>query len=61
MSDSPDDAAKAPAAPLTMAQLLAAKKAARGGAPSGKGGLRASEREAAARSAAKSKPAMRKG
>ena len=56
-----DDSAKPASAPPTLAQHVAAKKAKASGAPGGKGGQRASEREAAARSAAKSKPAMRKG
>jgi hypothetical protein len=60
MSNSDDSAKPASAAP-SLAQLLAAKKAKLSGTPGAKGGQRASEREAAARSAAKSKPAMRKG
>ena len=44
-----------------LAALVARRKAGRGGAPdAGPGGQRQSERAAAARSAAKSKPALRK-
>ena len=45
----------------TLAELVARRKAAQGaGANAGPGGRRQSERDAAARSASKSKPALRK-
>ncbi len=60
MSSPPDDTGKPAPAGKTMAELLAAKKAGDGSRP-GKGGGRFTERDAAARSAAQSKPAPRKG
>jgi hypothetical protein len=62
MTDPKDDAASKPTAAETLAKLVAQRKAAARGGPPGagrddKGALRA----AAALSASKSKPAMRKG
>jgi len=58
MSDTPDDPSAKPTPAQVMAELVARRKAAKAGFP-GVGG-RESERAAAARSAAKSKPALRK-
>lgn len=60
MPSPPDDSDKPAPAVKSMAELLAAKKAGSAVRP-GKGGSRFSERDAAARSAAQSKPAPRKG
>jgi hypothetical protein len=60
MSDSQDQTPKK-SAKETMAELVAQRKAAnRGGPPTARGGGLHSERAAAAHSASKSKPAMRK-
>jgi hypothetical protein len=60
LSDQNDDTAPK-SATQTLAELVARRKAAQGaGANAGPGGRRQSERAAAARSASKSKPAMRK-
>jgi hypothetical protein len=56
--DSPDPGAKKSSTQI-LAALVAQRKAA-GGRPARAGGARESERDAAARSAAKSKPALRK-
>ncbi len=60
MSSSDDDQAPK-SATQTLAELVARRKAAQGGGANvGPGGRRQSERDAAARSASKSKPALRK-
>ncbi len=59
MSDS-NDQGQPKAATLALAELVARRKAALGQTPTALGGRRESERAAAARSASKSKPAMRK-
>ncbi len=58
-NDDPSSASKT--ATQTLAELVARRKAAQGsGGAVGPGGRRQSERDAAARSASKSKPALRK-
>lgn len=59
MTDQSDTPAPKSAA-ATMAELVARKAAARTGQINGPGSPRAVERDAAARAAAKSKPAMRR-
>jgi hypothetical protein len=57
-----DDAPKDPkSATQALAELVAKRKAAAAAKDGPRGGARESERAAAARSASKSKPAMRKG
>jgi len=58
MTDDPNPSASEKTATQVLADLVARRKAARTGGPPGAG--RESERAAAARSAAKSKPALRK-
>ncbi len=60
MTDDPTSPTEKKSATEVLAALVAQRKTGKAGPSAGRGGARESERAAAARSAAKSKPALRK-